>query len=120
MDIPGVPKFNALLTGQYNFTLTDELYSFVRADAHWTGSSHGVFNPINEIDGSQNPDYNRAAYSTVDLSTGLSVGKWDFSLYVKNLANNQKVIQSPHVQAIEGEVYRITPRIIGISMSGKL
>ena len=120
VDIPGVPKFNALLTGQYNFTLTDELYSFVRADAHWTGSSHGVFNPINEIDGSQNPDYNRAAYSTVDLSTGLSVGKWDFSLYVKNLANNQKVIQSPHVQAIEGEVYRITPRIIGISMSGKL
>jgi len=118
--IPGVPKFNAMLSGQYNFNLSDELYSYVRSDAHWTGASHGVFDPVNEIDGSLNPDYNRAAFSTVDVSTGLSVGKWDVSLYVKNLANNQKVIQSPHVQAIEGEVYRIAPRIVGVTLSGKL
>ena len=111
--IPGVPKFNAALTGQYNFNYSEDALGFVRAAAHWTGPSYGALDP-------SNPDYQRPAYANVDASTGISFEKYDFTLYVRNIANSQKIIQRPQVQYAGGEVYRMTPRTIGISFSGKL
>ena len=111
--IPGVPKFNAALTGQYNFNVSDEALGFVRAAAHWTGPSYGALDPTN-------PDYQRPAYANVDASTGISFEKYDISLYVRNIANSQKIIQRPEVQYAGGEVYRMTPRTIGVTFSGKL
>ena len=57
-----------------------------------------------------------AAYA----SAGLSWGNWEVTLFVKNLNDNQKIIQRPIVQFTANEAYRITPRTIGISLSGKL
>jgi len=111
--IPGVPKFNAALTGQYNFNINGDTYGFARAAVHWTGSSYGALDP-------SNPDYQRPAYNTVDASTGLTWDKWELSLFVKNLLNNQMVIQHPVVQSVDNEAYRIAPITIGISLSGKL
>jgi iron complex outermembrane receptor protein len=111
--IPGVPKFNVSLSGQYNFIVSGDTYGFARAAAHWTGSSNGALDP-------SNPDYQRPAYHTVDASTGLTWDKWELSLFVKNLLNNDMIIQHPVVQSTYNEAYRIAPRIIGISLSGKL
>jgi iron complex outermembrane receptor protein len=111
-NVPGVPKFNLALSGSYNFSVTEDIFGFVRAAAHWTGSSNGALS-------SANPDYQRPAYSTVDASTGLSWDKWELSLFVKNLANNQKIIQRPEVQGTANEAYRIVPRTFGISLSAK-
>jgi len=110
--IPGVPRFNAALTGQYNFSLNDEALAYVRT-AHWTGSSNGVLNP-------SNPDFQRPAYANMDASTGVSFEKWDVSLYVRNIANSQKIIQRPEVQGTADEAYRLSPRTIGITLSGRL
>jgi len=111
--IPGVPKFNAALTSTYNFEVNDDVIGFVRSAAHWTGPSNGALDPTN-------PDYQRPAYANVDLSTGFSYQLYDFSLYVRNIANSQKIIQRPEVQYTEGEVYRMTPRTIGITFSARL
>ena len=112
-NIPGVPKFNVALTGQYDFHISGDTYGFVRGEGHWTGSSNGALDP-------NNPDYTRPSYSTFDASAGASMGKWELSLYVKNLFNNDTIIQHPVVQSVENEGYRIAPRTIGITFSGKL
>ncbi|MET3109304.1 iron complex outermembrane receptor protein [Oxalobacteraceae bacterium GrIS 2.11] len=112
-NIPGVPKFNAALTGVYSFNLSGDVQGFVRGAAHWTGPSNGSLDPTN-------PDFQRPAYANVDLSTGASFGIYDFSLYVKNVADSQKVIQHPEVQyANNGQVYRLNPRTIGVTFSAK-
>ncbi|HSY26542.1 MAG TPA: TonB-dependent receptor, partial [Burkholderiaceae bacterium] len=111
-DVPGVPKFNAALTGTYNFEVSDDAQGFVRSAAHWTGASYGALDPTSA-------DYQRPAYANVDLSTGLSFERYDFSFYVQNVANNQKIIQHPVVQTTLGEVYRMTPRTIGVTLNAR-
>jgi len=111
-DVPGVPKFNAALTGTYNFEVSDAAQGFVRSAAHWTGASYGALDPTSA-------DYQRPAYANVDLSTGLSFERYDFSFYVQNVANNQKIIQHPVVQTTLGEVYRMTPRTIGVTFNAR-
>jgi hypothetical protein len=113
-----VPKFNVALSGQYNFNVSGDTYGFVRGAAHWTGSSYGGF-PLLQ-NGAVDPDYQRPAYSTLDLSTGLTWDKWELTLFAKNVLNNDTIIQHPVVQTTTNEAYRIAPRTIGLSLSGKL
>ena len=110
--VPGVPKYNMALTAQYNFFINDDVYGFARGAGHWTGASNGALDP-------SNPDFQRPSYSTFDASVGLSKDIWEVTLFVKNLRNNQMVIQRPQVQGTANEVYRITPRTVGMSLSAK-
>jgi len=110
--VPGVPKYNLALTAQYNFFINDDVYGFARAAGHWTGASNGALD-------STNLDFQRPSYSTYDASVGLTRDIWEVTLYVKNLTNNQMVIQRPQVQGTANEVYRMTPRTIGMSLSAK-
>lgn len=110
--IQGVPKYNASLTGQYNFNITEDTYGFARAAVHWVGSSHGSLVRTD-------PDYVRPSYNTVDASVGATFGTWEVSLFAKNLLNNDKVIQKPNVQFVS-EGYRLRPLTVGLSLSGKL
>jgi len=112
-NIPGVPKYNVSLSGRYNFSIGGDVYGFARAEAHWIGSSNGNLDP-------SNPDYYRSGYNTADLSGGLTWDKWELSLFVKNLFNNDTIIQHPVVQSVTNEAYRVPPRVIGISLSAKL
>lgn len=110
--IQGVPTYNATLTGQYNFDLPGDRYGFLRAAIHWVGSSHGT---IVKTD----PDYIRPSYVTADASVGVTLGDWDLSLFVKNLTNNDTIIQRPNVQSVE-EGNRLVPRTIGVTLSAKM
>ncbi|MEB0138956.1 MULTISPECIES: TonB-dependent receptor [unclassified Undibacterium] len=110
--IQGVPKYNASLTGQYNFDVTNDVYGFARGAVHWVGASHGSLTHTD-------PDYLRPAYNTVDASVGASYGNWEVSLFAKNLLNNEKVIQRPNVQSVN-EGYRVRPLTIGLSLNGKI
>jgi outer membrane receptor protein involved in Fe transport len=109
--IQGVPKYNASVTAQYNFNIKNDVYGFARGAIHWVGSSHGSLIRTD-------PDYERPAYSTVDGSVGASFGDWEVSLFGKNLTNNDKLIQKPNVQSVS-EGYRVRPRTIGVSLTGK-
>jgi iron complex outermembrane receptor protein len=117
-NVPGVPKFNATLSAQYNFDLSSDVDGFVRGASRWTGSSNGGYSLTQW--GDANPDYKRPAYNVLDASAGISRGNWELTLFVENLANNQKIIQRPVVQFTANQAYRLTPRTIGISLSGKL
>jgi len=110
--VPGVPKFNATIDADYRYAITNSTDGFARITAHWTGSSYGT----PHIGDS---DYTRPAYATVDASIGANFTNWQLSLFAKNLANNNKVIQRPSVQFFE-ENYRLVPRTIGLNVSGSL
>ncbi|UUZ51513.1 hypothetical protein LP420_20430 [Massilia sp. B-10] len=59
--IQGVPKYNASVIAQYNFSIFDGKSAFVMAGMHWVGASKGSLDP-------EQTDYNRPAYHTADLS----------------------------------------------------
>jgi len=116
--IPGVPNFNMALTTTYSYDITDDYFGFLRAAAHLVGTSYGGLSLL--PNGNPNPDFNRPAYHTFDVSTGVSWKEWEATLFVKNLTNNNMVIQKPIEQAQSGGlVFRIPPREIGVSLSAK-
>jgi len=127
--IPGVPAYNIAFTSTYSYDITDDYFGFLRGAARWTGASHGGFDQLpngngvliapNILPGIPDPDLNRPAYHTIDLSTGVSWKEWEATVFVKNLFNNDMVIQRPITQQVEGEVYRLEPRMIGASLSAK-
>ena len=119
-NLPGVPKYNMSLGTTYSYSFNDDYFGFLRGAVRWVGSSNGGFAVI-PYQGSTiaNPDYIRPAYHTVDLSTGVSWGEWEATLFVKNALNNNMIIQRPIVQATQGESYRIAPRVYGVSLSAK-
>jgi iron complex outermembrane recepter protein len=111
-ELLGVPKWNAALTGEYRFFAGSGVSAYVRGAARWVGTSRGSYDP-------GNPDYSRSSYKTLDASVGASFQSWDLSLFVKNLSNDQTVLQRPFVQFLT-EGYRQRPRTIGLLLSRKL
>ena len=107
--IQGVPKYNATLGGEYRFGLFTGRDAIVRLSGQWVGSSHGSL-----IRGQS--DYDRPAYFTADASFGLSFAHCDLSLFVKNMTNEQAILQQPSIQSVS-EAYRLRPRTWGLGVS---
>jgi iron complex outermembrane receptor protein len=104
--IQGVPNYNVGLGFDYRF---DAGFggAFVRGNAKWVGGSRGTLVK-------DSADYNRPGYTTADMSVGATVGGWELAAFVKNLTNNDKVIQRPDIQGVP-TVYHLRPRTIGVT-----
>jgi outer membrane receptor protein involved in Fe transport len=89
--VPGAPRFNIDFNARQEFVLSDALTGFASFDLPWIGPSHGV--PI-----AGNPDYERPSYFTLDATLGLDYGRWEFTLFGKNLTNDKTIIQRPDIQ----------------------
>jgi iron complex outermembrane receptor protein len=89
--VPGVPRFNLDFDARQNFTLSDTLEGFALFDLPWIGPSHGVAT-------APNPDYVRPSYFTLDATLGLDYGRWEFTVFGKNLTNDKTIIQRPDIQ----------------------
>jgi iron complex outermembrane receptor protein len=109
--IPDAPKWSADFSTQYNSQLTGSIKGFATADWNWTGSSHGT---VLKMD----PDYNRPTYDLMGLTAGIDYDAWEFSLFAKNVLNDQKIIQKPNLQSVN-RGYTLTPRTMGVSASLK-
>ena len=106
-QIQGVPKYSARLGAEYRFAPTSIGSAFVRGSAQWTGASHGTVVKSSS-------DYIRPAYVTADASAGLSMDRWEFTVFAKNLTNTQRIIQQPSIQGVS-EAYYVRPRTIGVT-----
>jgi outer membrane receptor protein involved in Fe transport len=110
--VEGVPRFNAQLGAEYHFAVSDTMSAVVRANGQWTGRSHGsLFR--------SDTDYERNGYFKADASAGLSFGRYDLTFFVKNLTNENKVVQQPSVQGVD-TAYYLRPRTIGLRFSAEI
>jgi outer membrane receptor protein involved in Fe transport len=107
--VAGVPKYSLKLGGEYLFRLAD-YDSVLRLNVQRTASSHGSLI-------SSDPDYFRPGYTTADASWGVTLGRWDLTLNVKNLTNNHTVLQQPNIQSVHQAFY-LRPRTIGLALNG--
>ena len=111
-ELLGVPKYNAAINADYRFYSSGSNSGFLRGAVRWVGPSKGSFDP-------NNPDYSRPAYTTIDASVGADINGWELSLFGKNLANDQTILQRPLVQFLT-EAYRQRPRTIGFMVTRRL
>ncbi|SHH45562.1 TonB-dependent receptor [Massilia sp. CF038] len=109
--IQGVPKYNASIGAQYNFSVWGDKSAFVMGGVHWVGASKGSLDP-------EQTDYERPAYHTADFSAGMTFDRVNVSVFVKNALDTDTVIQHPQVASIV-QGYRVQPRSIGMSVAAK-
>ena len=109
MDVPGVPRWSASLSGRYTKRLGKGVEGFTSANWNYVGHSHGTVSVTD-------PDYNRPAYAVAGLSVGASYHDWQYSLFVQNLFDEQKIIQRPNLQQVN-RGYTLRPRTIGFGVT---
>ncbi len=110
--VPGVPRFNFDFNARQDFPVNDTTTGFIFVDTPFTGRSRG-----DAIEG--NADYNRPSYATVDAVLGLDYKRWEFTLFGKNLTNNNKIIQHPSLQGSGVDIPGQAP-IYGFTYLGNL
>ena len=110
-QIQGVPKYNAAVTAQYNFSMFGDKSAFVLAGVQWVGASRGSLDP-------DSTDYARPSYHTADLSAGMAFDRYKVSVFVKNALDTDTIIQRPQVASIV-QGYRVAPRSIGMSLAAQ-
>ena len=108
-DVAGVPRWSGTFGVEDTFNI-GEVIAFVRGGANYVGKSHGTLVTTD-------PDYNRPDYTVFNASAGFTLDRYEFSLFAKNLANNQEIIQRPDIQNAGANLgYRLVPRIIGANV----
>jgi len=96
--------------------VTDEVAAFVLADYEYTGQSFGSF--IISTPDAPNPSYINHSYSAVNLSTGVNVGRYQLSLFAKNLFDNKTILQAPTINSVTMG-YTLRPLTVGVSLQAK-
>lgn len=103
--LPGTPEYNAALGLQYDFSWrTRETY--LRADIARVG---GYYNNLQE-EGRELGDY-----TTLNLTGGLRLGKWDVQVFIQNLADADATTWIYRFSEYPS-AYRLRPRTIGVSL----
>ena len=60
------------------------------------------------------PNFNDPAYGVLNGSVGFRMDQMEFSLYAKNLANDQTIIQRPVINSVS-EGYTLRPITFGVT-----
>jgi len=110
-DVLYTPKFTAALLADYGWQITSNLNAFVRGDYEYTGKSFGSF----QVTSSQ---YINPSYDVVNLNAGVGLGKYEVSMYAKNLFDDRTILQSPQINSIF-QGYTLRPQTIGVSFQAK-
>lgn len=105
------PRWTETTSLDYAFPVTNDIGGFVRWDYGWTGPSNGSYQV-------SNPNYRNPSYGVMNVTVGADIGDWQVSVFVKNLLNDQTVIQSPTINSLV-EGYTVNPLTAGVRASLK-
>jgi hypothetical protein len=114
--LPESPFFSSTLGASYEHALSSEVVGFGGADWHYTGDRLSEF-----VLGA--PRQTIPGYSMIDLRAGVRVQAYEITLYVKNAGDSRAISEllseatAAGVNAFSASV--ITPRTIGLTISGK-
>jgi iron complex outermembrane recepter protein len=115
-DVLYTPKYTASATANYTWHVMDDVSAFVLADYEYTGQSFGSF--IISTPAAPNPSYINHSYSAVNLSTGLNIGRFQLSLFAKNLLDNKTILQAPTINGVTMG-YTLRPLTVGVALQAK-
>jgi outer membrane receptor protein involved in Fe transport len=115
-DVLYTPELTATVTANYGWHLTDSVSAFVLADYEYTGKSFGSF--IISTPTAPNPAYVNPSYSVVNLNAGINVGRYEVSLFAKNLLDNKTILQSPTINSVTMG-YTLRPLTVGLALQVK-
>jgi iron complex outermembrane recepter protein len=104
----GVPNYNFSVNVDGRHPLTAALSGYFHTDVDRVGRSYGSFD-------NTATDYSRPAYTTVNMNLGVATGRYDISLFARNLLNNDTIIQRPALLFINQGII-IHPRTVGLSV----
>ncbi len=104
--VPGVPDYSVNTSAEYTQPFAFGGRGRARIDAQWIGSSQGTI-----IHG--DPDFNRPSYFVMGASGGVQWGRWDVSVFIRNLLDEDKTIQHPNIAGVEYGI-RVPPRTYGV------
>jgi outer membrane receptor protein involved in Fe transport len=109
------PFFASTIGASYEHPLSSAVVGFGGVDWHYTGDRLSEF-----VLGA--PRQTLPSYSMVDLRTGIRVKAYELTLYVKN-AGDARAISEVSAETVNGinafSASVITPRTIGLTLSGK-
>ena len=106
-----VPDWTASFSSDYAVPLNDQFDGFVRIDYEWTGREHGSFSQLD-------PNFTIEQFGVLNGSIGVRTDTLELSLYAKNAANNQQIIQHPEINTVF-EGYTLRPVTVGITATQK-
>lgn len=102
-----VPDVTLTAGAVYSARMRDDLLFTGIIDYAYTGHSYGSYLKTD-------PNYSNPSYSVVNMSLGLTRGRYQIAIFAKNLLNDRTVIQSPQINTVV-EGYTVHPRVVGLS-----
>jgi outer membrane receptor protein involved in Fe transport len=123
-QLPGVPKFAAGATIDYNWPAFAEWRANVGGGIRYVGKEYPLAPSATGLPTSA-PNTQDPSYATADLHAGLSNEKYVVNLFVRNVTNKLVyTTQSPIQNGLSGDVVGILgvplePRVIGVSVDAK-
>jgi outer membrane receptor protein involved in Fe transport len=113
--LPESPFFSSTLSASYEHPLSSAIVGFGGIDWHYTGDRLSEF-------AVGAPRQTLPSYSMVDLRAGVRVKAYELTLYVKN-AGDARAISEVSAETVNGlnaySASLVTPRTIGLTLSGK-
>jgi outer membrane receptor protein involved in Fe transport len=114
--LPESPFFSSTLGASYEHPLSSAIAGFGGLDWHFTGNRLSEF-------AVGAPRQTLPHYSMVDLRAGIRVNAYELTLYVKNATDARAISEVSAETTLSGvnafSASVITPRTIGLTLSGK-
>ncbi len=117
-NLVDVPVDSFTVGAVYDRALREDLDFRARIDYAYTGYSYGSYETVNPV-GQPNLNYYNPAYGVLNASISLTKGRYVFSLYAKNILNDQTLIQTPEINTVY-QGYTVHPRVIGLTIDAHL
>ena len=103
-----VPDFTATAGANYLHPVGPSGAVIALVNYAYTGHSYGSYLVTDT-------NYYNPSYGVVNASVGYRFGANQLTLYVKNLLNNETIIQRPEINTVT-EGYTVHPRTIGLTL----
>lgn len=109
-EFPNVPNLSGFAAVSYSWTAATGVEGHINLDYNYKGDSVTEFNDAS-------PYYNELdSYSSMNFNLGVSIARWDISLFVRNIFNEDKEIDILHDDQEQRASIILKPRTIGLSL----
>ena len=120
--VPQVPKYTLTLSGDYSTSISSRASAFIHADYRYVSDSVSALNANTDANGRLIPRI-RPSYSIVDLRSGVSFGKQEVAVFIKNAGNVRASLGDALAVAAEApgraRVSINQPRTIGVELRSR-